>query len=322
MLFSGGLDSRLVIKILEEQGIGVIALHFILPFGIGCCADISCVFKFSQVEGVPLKFIDCRKGRLFKKYLEVIKKPKFGYGSGMNPCIDCRIFMLKKAKAMIKKLEADFIATGEVLGERPMSQTGKALKLIEKETGLFGKILRPLSAKLLPETKAEKKKIVDREKLLAISGRRRLPQIELAKKYSLKNYPQPAGGCLLTDKEFAKRLKTMLEKFKDLDENDAEILKLGRHFWVDKNLIVVGRNHQENLKIKNLAKKGDLLIELKDTPGPTSLIRMCPFVKAFEYRYSDAKISKKIIGKAKDLTKKYSKKSKGPKKINFIINKK
>ena len=308
VLFSGGLDSRLVIKILKEQKIDLIALHFILPFGTGCCADKTCVFNFTQIEGVPIKFIDCTKGKLFKEYLEIVKKPKFGYGSGLNPCLDCRIFMLKKAKKLMKKFGADFIATGEVLGERPMSQNLRALKLIEKEAGLENKILRPLSAKLLPETEVEKKGLIDREKLLAISGRRRLPQMELAKKYGLKNYPTPAGGCLLCDQEFVKRFKNMLNNFGKIDENDAKLLKLGRHFWYNllgqSVLIVVGRNHQENLEIKKLAKKGDVLIELKDIPGPTTLIR-------------GKKISKKAIEEAKKLTKKYAKKAKN--KVLFEI---
>ncbi|MFN3301927.1 MAG: hypothetical protein ACK413_02815 [Patescibacteria group bacterium] len=306
VLFSGGLDSRLVIKILQEQKINLVALHFILPFGSGCCADKISVFNFCQVEKIPLKFIDCTKGKLFHEYLEIIKKPKYGYGAGLNPCIDCRIFMLKKAKRLMKKLKVDFIATGEVLDERPMSQHFSALKLIEKETDLVGKILRPLSAKLLPETEAEKKGLIDREKLYAISGRRRLPQIELAKKYGLKNYPSPAGGCLLCDKEFSKRFKMMLENFTDIDENDAQLLKVGRHFWQNKNLIIVGRNHQENLKIKKLAQKNDILVELKDIPGPTALVR-------------GKKISKNTLQKAKDLIKKYAKKAKGKRKIFFRL---
>lgn len=325
VLFSGGLDSRLVIKILKEQKINLIALHFILPFGTGCCVETTCVFNFAQIEDVPIKFIDCTKGKNFRDYLKIIKNPKFGYGAGINPCIDCRIFMLKKAKKIMKEIGADFIATGEVLGERPMSQNLRALKLIEKEVGLTGKILRPLSAKLLKETWVEKKGLVNREKLCAISGRRRLPQMELAKKFEFKNYPSPAGGCLLCDKEFTKRFKMMLENFGDINENDAEILKIGRHFWSNKNLIVVGRNHEENLKIKELAQKNDILLELKDIPGPTTLIRMgafvrmCLFGKAFGYRYSGAKISKKTISEAKRLTKKYSKKAGNKRKITFKI---
>lgn len=217
---------------------------------------------------------------------------------------DGRIRIAGARRAEARCSDADFIATGEVLGERPMSQHLRALKLIEKEAGLENKILRPLSAKLLAETEAEKNGLVDRDKLYAISGRRRLPQMELAKKYGLKNYPSPAGGCLLCDKEFVKKFGVMLENFGDLDKNDAELLKLGRHFWQDKNLIIVGRNHEENLKIKKLAQKNDILLELKDIPGPTALIR-------------GKKISESTAQKTQDLIKKYSKKAEKKEKISF-----
>jgi len=306
VLFSGGLDSQLVIKILQEQKIEIIALHFILPFGAGCCSDKKCIFNFSQVAGVKLELIDCTQGKNFQEYLEFVKKPKFGHGAGINPCIDCRIFILKKAKGLMEKLNYGFIATGEVLGERPMSQHLRALKLIEKETGLEDKILRPLSAKLFPETEAEKNGLVDRKKLYAISGRRRIPQMDLAKKYGLKNYPSPAGGCLLCEKEFTKRFKQMLENFNILDENNVELLKLGRHFWSDNSLVIIGRNQEENQKLEKLARKNDILIELEDIPGPTVLIR-------------GKKISEGTIGKAKDLIKKYSKKGKNSENIKFKI---
>lgn len=306
VLFSGGLDSQLVIKILQEQKIKTIALHFILPFGAGCCSEKSCIFNFSQKNSIELKFIDCTKEKNFKNYLKIIKNPKYGYGAGINPCIDCRIFILKKAKKLMEKLNANFITTGEVLGERPMSQHSRAFKLIEKETDLENKILRPLSAKLLPETEAEKRGLVNRQKLYAISGRRRLPQIKLAKKYGLKNYPQPAGGCLLCEKEISKKLEAIFKNFSNIDENNLKLLKLGRHFWIDRNLVVIGRNQKENEKLEKLAKKNDVLIEPKNFPGPTALIR-------------GKKNSKKEIVQAKDLIKKYSKKSKMH---DFFIRKK
>jgi tRNA-uridine 2-sulfurtransferase len=304
VLFSGGLDSQLVIKILQEQKIEIVALHFILPFGAGCCSDQKCIFNFSQVTGVKLRFVDCTQGENFQEYLEFVKKPKFGHGAGINPCIDCRIFILKKAKELMKKLECDFIATGEVLGERPMSQHLRALKLIEKETGLEGNILRPLSAKLFPETEAEKNGLVNRKKLYDISGRRRVPQMDLAKKYGLKNYPSPAGGCLLCEKEFAKRFKQMLENFNNLDENNVELLKLGRHFWSSNNLIIIGRNQEENKKLEQLAQKADIIIELIEVPGPTALIR-------------GKIISEETIQKTKDLIKKYSSKLTNQRHVNF-----
>jgi tRNA-uridine 2-sulfurtransferase len=309
VLFSGGLDSQLVIKILQEQKIDVIALHFILPFGAGCCSDQKCVFNFSQVAGVKLKFVDCAQGENFHEYLEFVKKPKFGHGAGINPCIDCRIFILKKAKELMKELGASFFATGEVLGERPMSQHLRALKLIEKETGLEDKILRPLSAKLFPETEAEKNGWVNREKLYAISGRRRVPQMELAKKYGLKKYPQPAGGCLLCEKEFSKKFLTMLENFGDLDENDIELLKLGRHIWFEKSLAVIGRDEAENKKLEKLARRNDVLIEPENFAGPSAMIR-------------DKIIAPDLIEEIKNKIIDYSSKAKMPKDVKFLFNKK
>ena len=154
ILLSGGLDSRLACRIMREQ-IGkdnIEALLFILPFGAGCCADKYCVFRFCQKEGIKLRVIDCTKGKLLQEYMELIRSPRYGYGSGINPCIDCRIFMFKKAKEIMEKEGFDVVVTGEVVGERPMSQRKKAMDIIENESGLKGKLLRPLNAKFLPET--------------------------------------------------------------------------------------------------------------------------------------------------------------------------
>lgn len=309
VLFSGGLDSQLVIKILQEQKIDVVALHFILPFGAGCCSDQKCVLNFTQVAGVKLEFVDCTQDKNFQEYLEIIKSPWFGRGTAINPCIDCRIFILKKAKELLKKFNCNFIATGEVLGERPMSQYLRALKLIEKEARLENKILRPLSAQLLPETEAEKNGLVNREKLYAISGRRRVLQIELARKYGLKNYPQPAGGCLLCEKEFGKKFQVLLENFGDLNENDAELLKIGRHIWIKKFLTVIGRDQRENQKLEKLTKTNDLLIEPDNFAGPSALIR-------------GKKITTEIIEEAKKMIIKYSSKAKKLENIKFLIKQK
>jgi len=173
------------------------------------------------------------------------------------------------------------------------------MEIIERESSLEGYLLRPLSAKLLKPTIPEIKGWVNREKLFDIFGRSRKRQIFLAKKFKIKWYPQPAGGCLLTDPEFSKRLQDLMESYQAFDENDVELLKIGRHFWEDKIKIVVGRDHEENLKIKNLKKKGDILIEIENYPGPTALVR----------NYGKDKIEK-AIEKAKNLTKKYSKKAK------------
>jgi len=289
ILFSGGLDSILVAKILKEQKIEILALNFKSPF----FSEKNAKRAAEKLE-IPLKVID-----ISKDFLKILKNPKHGFGSQMNPCIDCKILMLRKSKEIMKKEKADFVATGEVLGERPFSQNKKAMEVIERESSLKGYLLRPLSAKLLKPTIPEIKGWVNREKLFDIFGRSRKRQIFLAKKFKIKWYPQPAGGCLLTDPEFSKRLKDLIEKFPDFDENDIELLKIGRHFWEDKIKIVVGRDHEENLKIKELKRKGDILIEIENYPGPTALVR----------NYGKDKIEK-AIEMAKNLTKKYSKKAK------------
>ncbi|MGB9708275.1 MAG: tRNA 4-thiouridine(8) synthase ThiI [Candidatus Pacearchaeota archaeon] len=301
-LLSGGLDSRLAIKLLQEQNIEVIALYFSLPFGSGCCMP-DCAFNFAQTRGIKLKVIDCTKGKLFQGYLSIIRKPKYGYGSAINPCIDCHIFMLKKAKELMPKFEAKFIATGEVLNERPMSQHLGALKLVEKESCLQGKLLRPLSAKLLEETEAEKQGLVDRNKLLGIQGRSRHKQLELAKRWKL-SFPTPAGGCLLCEQEFTKKLRDLFKHKKKIEPRDIELLKIGRHFRAGNNKIIVGRNEQENKIIRSLANQ-DFIFEVKFIPSPITLLQ--------------GKVTEKTIRLAAALTAAYSdaKKDRG---LNVTVN--
>jgi len=270
VLLSGGLDSRLVVKMLEGQlgKSSVEAVFFALPFGGGCCSDRFCVLKFTSIQGIKLHVIDCTRGSMLKRYMNIVKKPRFSRGVAMNPCIDCHLFMLKEAKSLSRKIGADIIATGEVLGERPLSQNKGALKLIEREAGLEGRVLKPLSAKLLPETDAERNGWIDRSSMLDIQGRRRVRQIALAKKYKI-TYPTPGGGCVLTDKMFSKRLIGLLEYKQDKQPGAAEIelLKLGRHFRYgggrspksrktgNSSIIVVGRNEKENGMLTALAKR-------------------------------------------------------------------
>lgn len=281
VLFSGGLDSRLVIKILQEQNIDVKAVFFLLPFGEGCCNSFSCVFNFSQTQNIKLHVIDCTKNPLFEEYLEIIKNPKFKTGKGINPCIDCRIFLLKKTKELNEKIKADFIATGEVLDERPMSQHKKALLIIEKEAGLEGKVLRPLSAKLLPETEAEKQKIIDREKLFSIQGRQRKEQIKLAEKFNIK-YPNPAGGCLLCEKDFSKKILDLFNNKKEINHEEIQLLKIGRHFRIN-GKIIIGRNKKENDLIEKLNEKLKYFLIKQTRISPAAV---------FE---NDKEITKKLI---------------------------
>lgn len=263
-LLSGGLDSQLAIRIVQEQNVFVAALNF---------QAIFCDFKTSQIAQnlkVPLEIIE-----ITEELMEVVKKPKFGYGQGMNPCIDCRILMLRKAKELLQKNGTGFIITGEVLGERPMSQRLETMKLIEREAGLERLILRPLSAQLLEETIPEEKGWVDRSKLYAIRGRSRKPQMELARQFNLNHYPNPAGGCLLTDQNFTQKMKNLLKFNASPELNDLQLLKFGRHFWFgEASWLIVGRNKEENEKITTLVQESDLILEAADWSGPTGLLRI------------------------------------------------
>jgi tRNA U34 2-thiouridine synthase MnmA/TrmU len=247
VLYSGGLDSRLVVRLLQDQGFQVEALYFGLPFGCGCC-NISCNFNFTQTEGVKLTIMDCTKKPLLSEYLEVIKNPRFGTGSGINPCKDCKIFMFKKAKEYADKNKFDVIATGEVLGQRPMSQIRKAMTVIDAELGF--EILRPLCAKRLQETSYEKSGLVDRSKLYNFTGRSRKGQLELAKKFDIK-YPNPSGGCFLCEREPSRRIRKLLRNSL-LTERTISLSTIGRHFIIDGVWFVVARDENECILLDNL----------------------------------------------------------------------
>jgi tRNA U34 2-thiouridine synthase MnmA/TrmU len=241
VLYSGGLDSRLVVRLLQDQGFSVESLYFALPFGCGCC-NLDCNFNFTQKEEVKMTILDVNKEPLLSEYLDLLKNPQFGTGSGINPCKDCKVFMFKKAKEYADKHKIEVIATGEVLGQRPMSQTPKAMSVIDEATNF--EILRPLSAKRLPETEVEKKGLVDRSKLLGIVGRGRKEQMALAEKYKIK-YPSPGGGCFLCEKHPAARLKHLLEK-NLITEKTLSLTMTGRHFYIDDVWFIVARNGTES----------------------------------------------------------------------------
>jgi len=263
--FSNGLDSRLCVKIMQEQGFDILCAYFKFPF----CKNIdSEVVEFCKECDVKLEVFDCTSGKLLKEYLEVIKKPKFSRGVGMNPCVDCHGFILNKLREYSDDAGIEIIVTGEVMGERPMSQYKKSMKIIEDESGLNGRILRPLSAKLLEETKFEKKGIVDREKLYGIQGRRRVEQMGLAEKFGI-TYPPPAGGCLLCEKSLCKRLKYLVNR--GLNKNESEFIGMGRHYVIDGCWVVLGRNEKENYFIETFKDKFKVL-ECDNFAGPTAII--------------------------------------------------
>ena len=270
-LLSGGLDSTLAARLVLDQGIELEALNFMTVFCTCTNKGATCLASQKAVEtlGIPLRVFN-----VSEEYLNVVRNPKHGYGSNMNPCIDCRIFMLKKAKAYMEESGGSFIVTGEVLGQRPMSQRRDAMRLIEKEAGLEGLILRPLSAQFLPVTLPEREGWVDREKLLNIQGRSRKPQMKLAEQFNIRDYPCPAGGCLLTDPGFARRIRDLMDHQYDFSLNDVHLLKFGRHFRLSPTVkLVVGRNEEENQKIETFSQAGDVLLKTVRYPGPVSLLR-------------------------------------------------
>jgi tRNA U34 2-thiouridine synthase MnmA/TrmU len=260
-LLSGGLDSILATWLILQQGVEVIGISFSIPF-----FDTEKAKKATEFLNIPLEIID-----VTDEFIPILLNPRYGYGKNMNPCIDCHAFMIKKAKELLKKYNADFIVTGEVLGERPMSQNKQSLKIVEKYSDTEDILLRPLSAKLLPPTKPEREGLIDRNKLLDIKGRSRKIQLDLAKKIGLKEIPTPAGGCLLTEPNFSRRLKDLIEHQKLISKRDLELLKLGRHFRIDGVKIIVGRNKEENEKLLKLSKPEDIIIKAEE-PSPILLI--------------------------------------------------
>lgn len=275
-LMSGGLDSTLSAKIVKEQGVEVYGVNFYTGFCItetkrrlGCPVPNDAIKAGANI-GVSVDIID-----VSHEYMDILLNPSYGYGANANPCLDCRIFMLKKAKEIMRKKGAEFIITGEVVGQRPMSQQRHQLRKIEKETGLERLILRPLSALLLPSTIPEEKGWVKRGLLFGIRGRSRKAQMELAERFGVKEYPQPAGGCcFLTDETYARRFFDFLrnkekEKF---TREEAILLAFGRHLRIDKKTkVIVGRNKDENDVLENVAGKKVKLIPV-DVKGPVVIV--------------------------------------------------
>ncbi len=267
-LFSGGLDSSLAIHLVMQQGIDVTALHFTSFFSpSGVSDDRSPVVVVARQLGVNLVFRS--RG---DDFLTVIRNPRHGYGKNLNPCIDCRIYTFIKAKEMLEEIGASFIVTGEVVGQRPMSQRKNTIRMIEKRAGCDGIVLRPLSAKLLPPTIVEEAGMVDREPLLDIAGRGRKTQLRLAEEIGLQGYAPPAGGCLLTDRSYSGRLRDLFEDEKEVSHEELQLLKTGRHLRLRPGLkIVVSRREEENLRLKEMTAAGTIYFPI-DFPGPLVMV--------------------------------------------------
>ncbi len=263
-LISGGLDSSLAAKLMLEQGIEVAGLY--LSMSWGCCEKDKAQASAQQL-GIPLMVLGVGDA-----YLDVVRKPKYGYGTALNPCVDCRIYMFRIAKRYMEELGAGFVVTGEVLGQRPMSQMRRPLTIIEAESGLEGLLLRPLSAQLLEPTLPELLGIVDRQRLLRIAGRSRQDQLALAQQEGVTEYSTPAGGCLLTDQQFAKKARDLFAHDETPTTKDMELLTIGRHFRIGPSTkILLGRNALENLMLEGHAQEGYTCIR-PTFPGPAALV--------------------------------------------------
>ncbi|SUY46657.1 tRNA (5-methyl aminomethyl-2-thiouridylate)-methyltransferase [Clostridium putrefaciens] len=292
-MISGGLDSILAAKIIKGQGIEVIGICFKSYFFDEAKAKDMC-----KTIDIPLVVVD-----FSKEHFNMLKNPKHGYGKNMNPCIDCHAMMMKYTGELLDKYKADFIITGEVLNQRPMSQNKRSLDIVKKESGFSNKILRPLCALNLEPTDMETEGLVNREELLDISGRSRTRQMELAETFGIKDYPSPAGGCKLTEPNYSKRLKDLLKYNDNPDNKDIGLLRYGRHFRMGNSKIIVSRTRDESTYMKKLIKKEDFLFFPKDHPGSMVILTGDKTNEAIEFaanislRYSKGNTEEKITVK-------------------------
>lgn len=307
-LFSGGLDSILACRVIAEQGIRVQALKFVTPF---FDHDLLNREKAYQQEVKKKYGVDVQLVDLSADYIELLRKPRHGFGKNFNPCIDCKIMMLCKAKELMQEHRASFLFTGEVLGQRPMSQRRDTLNLIEREADCRDILLRPLSAQLMHPIQAEQEGLVDREQLYTFAGRSRKPQIALARKFGITDFPAPAGGCVLTDPNLAVRIRRFYEGLflidkDDITTSDIQLLLLGRQFRLPGgHWLILGRNKQENENLTSLCNADDWLLYMPERPGPTALLRRgSTLITSPDER-------KEILGWVKGLVIRYGKKIRG-----------
>ncbi|WP_446008009.1 thiamine biosynthesis protein [Candidatus Electrothrix sp.] len=275
-LFSGGLDSILACRVIARQGIQVRALKFVTPFFDHALLDQEQEYQqeVQKKYGLDVELVDISAG-----YIELLRNPSHGFGKNFNPCIDCKIMMLSKAKEIMKTYGASFLITGEVLGQRPMSQRRDTLNLIERDADCRDILLRPLSAQLMAPILAEREGLVDRERLYTFSGRSRKPQVALARDLGITDFPAPAGGCVLTDPNLAARIRRFYEGLfligkDEITASDIRLLLLGRQFRLPGgHWLVLGRNEEENDRLNQLCEPHDWLLYMPERPGPTALLR-------------------------------------------------
>lgn len=274
-LFSGGLDSILACRVVAAQGIRVVALKFVTPFfDHDLLVDkVAYAKEMQQKYGLEVEVVDISEG-----YVQLLEKPAHGFGKHFNPCIDCKIFMLRWARELMAHYGASFLLTGEVLGQRPMSQRRDTLRVIERDSDCEGLLLRPLCAKLMSPTQAEIDGLVDREQLHAFSGRGRKSQKQLAAAFGITDYPAPAGGCMLTDPNLAVRIKHFYQGLFSFGQqravDDIRLLSVGRQFKLDADIwFILGRDERENNRLETLRGSGDWLVRMTTRPGPLGLLR-------------------------------------------------
>lgn len=263
-LLSGGLDSLLAIKVLQEQGLRVLGLHFVSPF----FGKPHLIGHWREVYGIEAVNVDIRRS-----YLDMLVKPAHGYGKHMNPCVDCKILMLTHAKTLLPKYGASFLVSGEVLGQRPMSQRADTLNLIRKDAGVKELLLRPLSAQKLGPTPMEESGLVDRSRLPGFWGRGRKDQLALAAHFGITVIPTPAGGCNLAEAEPAARYLPILKNLAEASARDFSLSHLGRQYWAGPYWLSIGRNEHDNKALENARRPTDILLRLRDLPGPMALGR-------------------------------------------------
>jgi hypothetical protein len=307
-LFSGGLDSICATRLVMEQGIEVIGVKFVSPFfGYDILRDPdSYIRDVREKYGITVMVVD-----ISDDYLRMLRNPLHGFGRYFNPCVDCKIYMMNRAKALLEELGASFLISGEVLGQRPMSQRRDTLNVIERDSGTRTILLRPLSAKLLKETEAELNGLVDRARLLDFSGRGRSRQIALAKHFGISDYPSPAGGCILADPILSRRVARVYEGGfvvtpETMSVVDVELMLIGRQFLLPGGgWLVLGRDEKENIRLGELREEGDIHILIEERPGPESTLR-----KGGEI-YADEGQRARDLGYAASLVARYAKKING-----------
>ena len=312
-LLSGGLDSLLATRLIMEQGIEVVGLHFITPF-FGYHRkgqEARYQERWRNLYGIEARIVD-----VSQEYFQVLRNPPHGYGKNFNPCIDCKVFLFSKARGMMEEEKADFLISGEVLGQRPMSQRRDTMRIVERDSGADGLLLRPLCAQSLKPTRAETAGLVDRTKLRDAQTRMNIVDAEQCLRDAfftdvrplladwrkrIRHYPTPAGGCLLTDPEMAGRIRKFFTQSPQVSVDEILLLQVGRHFQISEDQhLAVGRRDEENLRLMELFRGGDTLLRVHGIPGPLGLFRGREDEKGLEAaasivaRYSKAKNQERV----------------------------